>query len=113
MWKNDLKINLIESLVFQDNGELVLNGKIFLKFENIKNFYKYFQIKKNNRKAINEIQFDFVYNLDRRKISFDNVKIDNVSDQKINKYINSYNENEEEIYNKVKFKNFVNKLFSL
>ena len=113
MWKNDLKISLIESLVVQNNGEITLIGKTILKFKNLKNFYRYFQIKKENRKIIKEIQFDFVYNLDQKKISFDNVKIDNLSNESINKYINSYNKKKVKITNKVKFKNFVNNLFSV
>ncbi len=113
MWKNDLKISLIESLVVQNNGEITLIGKTILKFKNLKNFYRYFQIKKENRKNIKEIQFDFIYNLDQKKISFDNVKIDNQFNESINKYINSYNKKKVKITNKVKFKNFVNNLFSV
>ncbi len=113
MWKNDIKISLIESLVVQNNDEITFIGKTILKFKDFKNFYRYFQIKKDNRKIIKEIQFDFIYNLDQRKISFDNIKIDNLSNESVNKYINNYNEKKVKISNKVKFKNFVNNLFTV
>ena len=82
-----------------------------LNFKNIDDFYKSFQIKKNARKKIDEIQLDFNYNFDKRKITFDNVKIDNKPNLKIQKFIDKFNSNENKMLNKILFKNFVSSFF--
>ena len=43
------------------------------------NFYKSFQINKNYRKDLKQIEMDFVYNLNTKNFMFDNVKIDKTS----------------------------------
>jgi len=68
-------------------------------------------IKKNARKKIDEIQLDFNYNFDKRKISFDNIKIDNKPNLKIQKFIDKFNSNENKMLNKILFKNFVSSFF--
>ena len=111
MWKDDLKIELSESLLVYDENQINLVGKVFLNFKNIDDFYKSFQIKKNARKKINQIQLDFNYNFDKRKITFDNVKIDNSPNLKIQKFIDKFNSDENKTLNKILFKNFVSNFF--
>ena len=113
MWKDDLKINLNESLINHDNGEITLIGKLILEFKNLNNFYRFFQIKKKDRKKIQEIQLDFVYNINDKTISFDNVKIDKKSNEKIDNYVSNYNNKKDKIFNKITFKNFTNNFFGI
>ena len=47
-----------------------------------------------------------------KKISFDNVKIDNKSDQNLEKFINNFNSADTKLINKVIFKNFINNFFN-
>ena len=110
-WKDDLKLTLVESLLDFENGQIYLSGKINLKFYDLQNFYKTFQIKRDIRKDVNNIELDFVYNFDQKKISFDNVKLDDKSNTKLENYINRFNLNDRKILNKVTFKNFVNNFF--
>tara|TARA_Y100000389_G_C17419966_1_gene496115 strand:- start:12 stop:1502 length:1491 start_codon:yes stop_codon:yes gene_type:complete len=111
MWKDDLKIELSESLLLYDENQINLVGKMVLNFKNINDFYKSFQIKKNARKEIDQIQLDFNYNFDKRKITFDNVKINDKPNLKIQKFIDKFNSNENTTLNKILFKNFVNSFF--
>jgi hypothetical protein len=57
------------------------------------------------------MELDFVYNFNENKFSFDNVRIDKKSNQKIDDFIEEYNSNENKFFNKVTFKNFVNDFF--
>ena len=107
MWKNDLQIMLKEGLINYDEDEISLIGKLVIDAKNINNFYKSFQIKKVYRKEIKEIQLDFIYSFNNNKFKFDNVKIDNMSNPKINKFIDEYNLSENIFSNKITFKNFV------
>ena len=113
MWKDDLKINLSESFINFDLNGISLIGRMILEFKNLENFYRSFQIKKDDRKTVKKIDLDFNYNLDNKKISFDNVKIDNSSNLEIQKFIENFNSKKNIIINKVTFKNFVNNFFSV
>ena len=113
MWKDDLKIILTESLLTHNSdSEIDLIGKLTIQFKDIDNFYRSYQVKKNHRKKIKELQIDFVYNFNKKNISFDNVKIDGASSSKLEKYINSFNKKENRIFNKITFKNFIYNFFS-
>ena len=111
-WKDDLSILLRDSLIIYEKDELNLIGNIMIEINDINDFYKSFQVKKNDRKKIKKIEFDFNYDLNKKKITFDNFQIDNKSNEKIEKFINKINSREKVIFNKVTFKNFVSNFFS-
>ena len=112
-WKDDLEINLKDGLLNYGKDEIFLTGKLFVKTNNILNFYKSFQIKKIHRKKIDQIELDFIYNFSKNKFRFDNVKIDNNSNEKIDEFIEEYNSGDKGFPNKITFKNFVKNLFSV
>ena len=112
MWKDDLEINLKEGMLNYDQDEIFLIGKLIINANNIDNFYKSFQIKKIHRKKINKLELDFVYNFNKNKFNFDNVKIDNKSNDKLNEFLDDFNSTEKKFFNKISFKNFVNNFFS-
>jgi len=110
-WRESLKISLNDSLLVQENNEINLIGKFIFDFIDINNFYRTFQIRKDLRKNINQIQIDFVYNYNKKEISFDNAKIDNKSNSKIQKFLDDFNKRENRILNKITFKQFINNFF--
>ena len=112
MWKDDLKIQLRDSLVIYEQGDLNLIGNILININDINDFHKSFQVKKNDRKKVKKIEFDFNYNLNKKKITFDNFQIDNKSNNNIEKFISKINSRDKVIFNKIKFKNFVSNFFS-
>ena len=112
MWKDDLEINLKEGLLNYDQNEILLIGKLIINANNINDFYKSFQIKKIHRKKIDKLELDFVYNFYENKFNFDNVKINNKSDAKLNQFLNNFNSTDKKFINKIFFKNFVNDFFS-
>ncbi len=110
MWKDDLKINLSESLLNYDQGEIFLTGRVLVDIKDINDFYSSFQINKNYRKKMKQIQFDFNYNFTQEKISFDNFRVDKKQSKNIEEFINDFNMSAK-IFNKITFKNFVNNFF--
>jgi hypothetical protein len=50
--------------------------------------------------------------LDQEKITLDNFKIDNNDPKNINKFINVFNLQKQNMFNKVTFKNFIKNFFS-
>ena len=112
MWKDDLIINLNESLINYDQGEIFLTGRINVDIKDINDFYSSFQVNKKFRKKIKQIQFDFNYNFTQEKISFDNLIIDKKKNNNIEEFIDDFNLNTK-VFNKVTFKNFVNEFFKI
>lgn len=111
MWKEAIKITLNESLLNYDDDQINLVGRVIFDFKNIDNFYRTFQIKKNDRKSIKQIQIDFVYNFNNKEISFDNVKIDNEAYTNLQDFLDEFNSGKNRIFNKITFKNFINNFF--
>ncbi len=112
MWKDDLKIQLTDSLIIFDKEDTFLTGNILIDIIDIDNFYKSFQVKKINRKKIKKVEFDFNYNLNKKKITFDNFLIDNTTNTNVEKFINKINLKEKIIFNKITFKNFIGNFFA-
>ncbi len=110
MWKDDLKILLSDSLLNYDEEEVYLIGRVIIKINDIDDFYKSFQVNKNYRKEIEEIQFDFNYNFTHKKINFDNFKIDGKSSSNVKRFLDDFNLNAKS-FNKITFKNFINNFF--
>ena len=112
MWKNDLKISFNESFLSYDENEIRFIGKVAVEFYDLDNFYKSFQVKKDNRNALKKIEFDFIYNVDKKIFNFDNVKIDDFEDENVKKYLDNFNLSNNRTFNKVRFKNFVSNFFN-
>ena len=111
MWKDDLEILMNEGEITYDNNEIFLTGKLLINAKNIDDFYKSFQIKKIYRKDIKKIELDFIYNFNKNKFKFDNIKVDNNSNEKLYKFIENYNLSEKILSNRILFKNFINNFF--
>lgn len=111
-WKEDLIINLSESYLNYDESQINLEGKINFEFKDIDNFYRSFQIKKIDRKKINKIEMYFLYDFNRNKVTLSNPKIDGNLNLDIEEYVENFNSLENDIFNRIKFKNFVKNFFA-
>ena len=60
------------------------------------------------RKNIEKIELDFSYDFNEEKITFDNLRIDNKSNEKIEEIVSNFNSSNKKFFNKITFKNFVN-----
>ena len=108
MWKDDLKIELDEGqLAINDEG-INLFGTIKIDFKDINNFYSSFQTKKINRKDIKQIEINFIYNFNSKSFRFDNPRINNSQNIKLEQFLNTFNLKDDRVFNKITFKNFVN-----
>jgi len=55
--------------------------------------------------------FDINYNLITNDVSFDNIKIDKNSNEEVERFINRFNSKTKREFNKITFKNFINRFF--
>ena len=108
IWKENVKVSFSDAFLNFDKEKINLNGRTSFDVKNQDEFFKFFQIKKDLRKNIGKIELDFNYDLNEEKITFDNLRIDNKSNKKIEEIISNFNSNSKKFFNKVTFKNFVN-----
>jgi len=111
MWKEDVKIKLDECYLNYDESQINLNGKIILNFLDLDNFYKSFQVNKNYRKEIKNIELYFVYDFNENRISFSNSLIDDSPNTNTENFFEDFNSKGNNIFNKVRLKNFINLFF--
>ena len=110
IWKENVNVSFSDSFLNFDKEKINLNGRISFDVENQDEFYKFFQIKKDLRKNIKKIELDFNYDFFEEKITFDNLRIDNKSNKKIEAIVSNFNSKSQKFFNKVTFKNFVNNI---
>ena len=88
-WRNFVEFELLESLIFVKNGELVLDGKLKINVIDHKEVYKFLLTPKNYRDEIKEIDLNFTYNYDQNIVELKDIKIDNKIDADVNKILNN------------------------
>ena len=107
-WKNLAEFELLQSLIFVKDGELVLDGKLKINIKNYKDIYKFLLTPKNYRNEINKIDLNFTYNFDQNIAELKDIVIDNKISQKVNKTLNNIIIKKDNIQNKIYFKNLLN-----
>ncbi len=112
IWKENVNISFSDAFLNFDKEKINFNGRTSFDIKNQDEFFKFFQIKKDLRKNIGKIELDFNYDFNEEKITFDNLRIDNKSNKKIEEIISNFNSNSKRFFNKVTFKNFVNDILA-
>ena len=107
-WKDFANFELLETLIFVRNGELVLDGKLKVNINNLNEVYKYLLTPKNYRNKINQIDLNFTYNFDKKTAELKDIKIDNKINQNVNKILNNVILKSDNLQNKIYFKNLLN-----
>ena len=108
-WKNIAEFNLNESLIYVNEGELVLDGKLRIKIKNYDELYKFLLTPKNYRKKIENVEFNFTYNFDKKIAYLKDIKVDDKFDQNLNLILNNVILKSDNLQNKIYFKNLLNK----
>ena len=111
-WKENVNISFSDAFLNFDKEKINFNGRTSFDVKNQDELFKFFQIKKDLRKNIEKIELDFNYDLNDEKITFDNFRIDNKSNKKIEEIISNFNSNSKKFFNKITFKNFVNDILA-
>ncbi len=112
IWKENVNVSFSDAFLNFDKEKINFNGRTSFDVKNQDEFFKFFQIKKDLRKNIGKIELDFNYDFNEEKITFDNLRIDNKSNKKIEEIISNFNSNSKKFFNKITFKNFVNNILA-
>ena len=107
-WRDFAKFELVESLIFVKNGELVLDGKLKINISNYNKVYSFLLTPKNYRNKINKIDLNFTYNFEQKIAELKDIRIDNKINQNVNKILNNVFIKKDDLQNKIYFKNLLN-----
>ena len=106
-FKNSVKIIMNDIQLIVENNKLKFAGYISLDFIDISDFYVHYQINRNYRKNIKKIDFGFLLNLDDKFIEIDNLKVNENTNQNLEKFLNQFNLQKQDIFNRIVFRNSV------
>ena len=113
IFKNSAIFNFNDVSLIMDENKLKFIGDIVIDFKDIQNFYSHFQIVRNYRKNINQISSNFVFNLDEEFFEFSELKVGGVDKQITDRYLNKFNSEKKNLFNKVIFRNTVRDFFKI
>ncbi len=107
-WDNFADFEILESLIFVRNGELILDGRLKININNYSELYKYLLTPKNYRDKISKIDLNFVFNFDKKIAELKDIKIDNKINQNVNEILSNLILKKDKFQNKIYFKNLLN-----
>ncbi len=110
-WRNFSNFELLESLIFVKNGELILDGKLKIKVNDYNDIYKFLLTPKKYRNRIDQIDLNFTYNFDQKVAQLKDIRIDNEINHNVNKILNNVILKKDNFQNKIYFKNLLNEAF--
>jgi hypothetical protein len=96
-----------------EDNKLKFIGDIQIVFKDIQKFYNHFQIKKNDRKNINKINSNFIFNLDDQSFELNELKVSGIDNKILDQYLNQFNSEKQNILNEVLFRNKVRDFFKI
>ena len=108
-WKNYADFEVMDSLLYVNKNQLLLDGKLYVDIKDNNQIYKYLQISKNYRPNLEKLEFDFNYNFDQKVINFTSIKIDDEISDKVYGVLNKIILKKDELQNKIYFKNLMKK----
>tara|TARA_B100001057_G_scaffold376775_1_gene381981 strand:- start:40 stop:720 length:681 start_codon:yes stop_codon:yes gene_type:complete len=108
-WNNYADFEVMDSLLYVNKNQLLLDGKLYVDIKDNYQIYKYLQISKNLRPNLKKLEFDFNYNFDQKVINFTSIKIDDEISDKVYNVLNKIILKKDELQNKIYFKNLMKK----
>ena len=107
--KNILQANfkILDSLLYINNNNLVLDGKLIVDIINDKEIYKFLQTSKSLRPKLEKLELNFNYNFDQQVIDFNDIKINDKLNENVNNAIKEIILKRNKLQNKIYFKNIM------
>ena len=113
IFKDSAIFNFNNVNTINEDNRLKFIGDIQIVFKDIQKFYNHFQIEKNNRKNINQINSNFIFNFDDRSFELNELKVSGVVNEISDQDLSKFNSDKQSILNEVLFKNKVRDFFKL
>jgi len=111
-WLNYADFKISDSLIYINENQLVLDGKLLVDINNYNQIYKFLQISKKLRPKIEKIELNFYYNFDQEIINFNTVKINDQVIKKLDVVLDKIILKKSNLQNKIYLKNAIKKVLA-
>ena len=103
-WNEYANFKILDSLLYINNNNLVLDGKLIVDIINDKEIYKFLQTSKSLRPKLEKLELNFNYNFDQQIIDFNDIKINDKFNENVNSAIKKIILKRDKLQNKIYFK---------
>ena len=103
-WNEYANFKILDSLLYINNNNLVLDAKLIVDIINDKEIYKFLQTSKSLRPKLEKLELNFNYNFDQQIIDFNDIKINDQINENVNSAIKELILNRDKLQNKIYFK---------
>ena len=107
-WKNYVDFEISDSLIYNKDNELIIDGKMNMIINDSAEIYKSLLTPKNYRNEIKKIQLNFNYNFQQKNLVFNDIKINNKTNLNVNNSLKSLIFKKDKLQNKIYLKNKIN-----
>ena len=109
-WRNNIDFEFLNSLIFVNEGKLILDSDVEININNTNELYKFLLTPKNLRKKISKVNVNFTYLFDEKNIKVNNIKVDGKTLEKSNYTFEEFLLKENNLQNKIYLKNLLNEV---
>ena len=113
IFKDNTIFNFKSVNVIIEENKLKFIGDLSIDFTDIQNFYNHFQIVRNYRKNISQINSNFVFNFDDETFTLNELKIVGIDKKISDEYLSRFNSDKQNIFNKIVLRNKVRDFFEI
>ena len=106
-WNNYADFEIIDSLLYVNKNQLVLDGKLLINIKDHKAIYKFLQISKNLRPEIEKIEFNFNYVFDENTFNSNNITINRKNSKKVDDILKKIFLKKDKLQNKIYIKKLI------
>jgi len=103
-WNKYLDFEILDSLLYVNNNNLILDGRLIVNFANDKEFFKFLQTSRNQRPKLKKLELNFIYNFDQQVMDFNNIMINHQISQTVNNFFKKIILKKDNLQNKIYIK---------
>ena len=107
-WLDDIHFKISDSLIYIKDNNLFLDAFITININDHDKVYKFFQTPRNYRRQIKKIEFNLNYNFDQFTVRLDDIKIDDLIHEEVNKNLNLLILKSNKLQNRIYLKSLMN-----
>jgi len=113
IFKDNTIFNFKSVNVITEENKLKFIGDLSIDFNDIQSFYNHFQIVRSYRKNISQINSNFIFNFDDETFTLNELKIVGIDKKISDEFMNRFNSDKQNIFNKIVFRNKVRDFFEI
>jgi Fe-S cluster assembly iron-binding protein IscA len=113
IFKDNTIFNFNNLNIVIDDNKLKFIGDLSIDFTDIQNFYNHFQITRNYRKNISQINSNFIFNFDDETFELNELNVVGIDKKISDEYLNRFNRDKKNLLNNIVFRNKVRNFFEM